>query len=126
MVSRGMGKIVHYEEINFETVTKAIYFGLQPKTQENAKLISYSFKNRINTPLETAIWWTEYVAKTHGAPLIKSHAVQLPWYVYHSVDVYVVIFAIIIGSLMSWIWLLKTCCCNSSGNKSKHRKEKMQ
>ncbi|KAI9576417.1 hypothetical protein GQX74_009473 [Glossina fuscipes] len=43
---------------------------------ESAKAVSYAYKHRPQTALETT-WWVEYVAAIEGASLLKSHSVHL-------------------------------------------------
>lgn len=107
MVGRGMGTIVHFEDISKDTIIEAIKFALRPETQENARKVSYSYRNRIRTPKQTAVWWVEHVAATGGAPLTKSRSENMPFYTYYSLDVY---FAIIFGltvTLYSLVWIFK-------------------
>jgi len=42
--------------------------------------------------METAMFWTEYVIRHKGAPLLRSATVGTPWYQYYLIDVLVVIF----------------------------------
>lgn len=107
--SRGFGTILDYEDITVETVTKAIKSALSKTHQENAKRVSYSYKNRPQTPLETAIWHIEHVAATHGLPLAKTHSRKLPAYAYHNFDVYATILVVLLISTASWIFLLRKC-----------------
>lgn len=57
---------------------------------ENAKRLSKAFKDRMTSPLETAIWWTEYVARGNGLPYVKSEAITMPWYERHLIDVHAI------------------------------------
>lgn len=77
---------------------------------QNAKAVAYSYKNRLNTPLETAIWWSEHVAATGGGPLLHSHAIDLPWYVYHSLDIYALIIFVMTLTIFMWVWIIKRFC----------------
>lgn len=43
------------------------------------------------SPLETAVYWTEYVIRHKGAPHLRSAAVGMPWYQYYLIDVLFVI-----------------------------------
>jgi len=74
---------------------------------DNAKKVSYEFRNRPKPPLETAIWWLEHVIATGGAPLTKSYSTVLPWYIYYSLDVYATFVCIFTISILSWIWILR-------------------
>jgi len=44
------------------------------------------------SPLETAVYWTEYVIRHKGAPHLRSAAVGMLWYQYYLIDVLLVIF----------------------------------
>lgn len=105
--SRGMGFIVHYEHINEETIKTALYMALTKDAMQNAKTVSYSYRNRLKDPLEMAIWWVEYVAATCGAPLLKSHSTNLTAFAYYSFDIYLVIIFILLVIFSIWVCILR-------------------
>lgn len=84
-----------------------------------AKLVSHSFKYRPQQALQLAIWWVEHVAHTGGDPLLKSSAVELPRFVYYSLDCYVVVGLILAMVIGSWIALIRRCCGKQSDKKNK-------
>lgn len=47
------------------------------------------------SPMETAMFWTEYVIRHKGAPHLRSPAVGMPWYHYYLIDVLFVIFTLV-------------------------------
>lgn len=102
-----MGHIVHYEDMTAKTIADAIRFALLPSTREAAHKVQYSFRNRQNTPQQTAVWWVEHIAATAGAPLTKSHAVHMGAFEYHSLDVYAFLLAAVLTIVGSWIWLVR-------------------
>lgn len=102
-----MGTILSFDEINKETVENAIKFALESNIQENAKKISYSYKNRPQRPIETAIWWVEHVAATGGAHLTTSHSSFMSWYEYHSVDILALLGSGFIIYVAIVIWVTK-------------------
>lgn len=110
LVSRGMGKIVHYEDISRDSIANAIHFALDSKTQENARKVSHSYRNRLQTPQKTAVWWVEHVAATGGVPLTRSHSVNMPGYSYYSLDVYATLTIALSVFIGSWVWVLKRFC----------------
>lgn len=60
------------------------------------KRLSDVFKDRPMSPIETAIYWIEYVIRHKGAHHLRSPAVVMPWYQYLLIDVIlVVIFSIL-------------------------------
>jgi glucuronosyltransferase len=48
------------------------------------------------SPLNTAIFWTEYVIRHGGAPHMRSAALDLAWYQYLLIDV--IAFILVIGA----------------------------
>lgn len=108
---RGAGIILQYKDINEQTLSAAIQHALKPATMENAKKLSFSFRNRPRPPNETAVWWVEHVAATHGSPLLKSHAVYLSSFVYHSFDIYLTLLVGFLACIYSWIWVIQRFCC---------------
>ncbi|KAJ8972843.1 hypothetical protein NQ314_000007 [Rhamnusium bicolor] len=52
-------------------------------------------------PLETAIYWVEYVARHRGAPHMRTAAVNMPFYKYYLIDV--IAFLLFIVSLFIYI-----------------------
>jgi len=79
--------------------------------------LSKRFKDRQNTPKEEVIYWTEYVIKHKGAHHLKTAALELSWYQYFLIDIFITIVLIVLFSLSVIIMLIKTiknCVCNSS------------
>lgn len=105
--SRGMGFIVHYEDITEKSIKNAINNALEQQAADNANKVSFSFKNREKNLTKTAVWWVEYVAATHGAPLLKSNSINLSALTYYSFDIYVTILAIVLIVNISWIYVTK-------------------
>lgn len=117
--ARGMGFIVPYEDITEATMKEAIAAALSTKARASAKAVAYSYTNRPKTPVETAVWWTEYVAATKGAPLMESHMTELSAFAYYSFDVYLTIGAVLAILAISWIYIIRLCIRRVSGKKSK-------
>lgn len=117
--NRKMGKVVHYEDLTTENLVRALKFALDPTTQLNAKAVSYSYKNRPQTPKELAVYWINHTIATGGVPLTKSYSSSMPWYIYHGYDIYAVIVAVEIVIIASWVWALKRLCSKKKGGKVK-------
>lgn len=94
----GILKILNYEDITLESFLDTLKSILHDKSYEsNAAKVSELFRNRPMTPLETSVFWIEYVAK-YGSPmmtsqnidplrLIRSLGADLFWYQYYLLDV---------------------------------------
>ncbi|XP_055375679.1 UDP-glycosyltransferase UGT5-like [Condylostylus longicornis] len=119
---REMGIVLNYEDITESSVYKAINEVLNRRYMDAAKAVSYSFKNRPQKALETAIWWVEHVGKTEGAPFTKSVSTFMPWYSYNCLDIYLFFIFMIISSIMSWIALTRIICGNRSASVEKAKR----
>ncbi|XP_054739701.1 UDP-glycosyltransferase UGT5-like [Anastrepha obliqua] len=117
---RGMGVILHFHAFTENSVLRSIREVLKKQYMDNAKAVSFSYKHRPQTALETAVWWVEYVGKTEGAPLTKADAVYLSRFVYHSLDVYLFIGFILFVSVLSWSFICGKLCARRP--KSEKRK----
>lgn len=102
--------ILHFEDMTQETIQNAIKFALQKTTRENARKVSYSFRNREHRPIDTAIWWVEHVAATRGAPFTKLHSTFMNWFEYHLIDVYAVVAISVCSFLFICVSLKKMIC----------------
>jgi glucuronosyltransferase len=83
------------------------------------KKLSRAFRDRPQSALDTAIFWTEYVIRHRGAPHLRSAAVDLPWYQYMLLDVIMVVTVTIILITSVTILIIRKFWCHCS--RSKHR-----
>lgn len=130
LVRRGMGIILHLEDINENNVIKSIKQVLEEKYDisnyricsnrnnfpllysfmKNAKTVSESYKSRPQSALDTAVWWVEYVAQTKGAPLLKSHDIEMTWFSYHLLDIYMIVVGSISFVLYAVFLVFRSLC----------------
>lgn len=57
--------------------------------------MSERYRDQPLSPLETAIFWTEYVAKHKGAPQMRSAGLDLSFFAYHSLDVFAFLLVVV-------------------------------
>ncbi|XP_075217447.1 UDP-glucosyltransferase 2-like [Lycorma delicatula] len=106
VVNKGIGVEVDYFDITEETFYNAVNkVTSDPSYSENAKKLSRTFNDRLNTPLETAVFWTEYVLRHKGTSNLKSPALDLSWYQLALLDVIFVVFVIIL-TILSLIYII--------------------
>lgn len=101
--------------------------------RENAQRLSKAYRDRPATPLETAVWWTEYIARGNGNSYLRSEGADLLWYQYHLIDVALVliivstaliyIFFRLIKLLLSLLSAVKGKAGSQAGEKSKWKKK---
>lgn len=74
--------------LNEELFTAALNEVLYNKTYYNTvKTISNLYRDRPRHPVDTAVYWVEYVIRHNGAKHMQSPAVHLNFFQYHSLDV---------------------------------------
>ncbi|XP_077300343.1 UDP-glycosyltransferase family 50 member B3 [Arctopsyche grandis] len=79
-----------------------------PKYKESVKHRQMLLKDQKDMPLDTAVYWVEYVMRHHGAEHLLSPARHLNFMQYYSVDSYVIIFISLILFISLQIWLAKS------------------
>ncbi|XP_044259849.1 UDP-glycosyltransferase UGT5-like [Tribolium madens] len=96
----GFGRYITFSNLTEKNLLEAINEMLDnPKYSENAKIRSKIFHDRQVHPMDTAVFWVEYVIRHRGAPHLRVAALDLPWYKYLLVDV-IVVLTLVLGSLI--------------------------
>mgnify|MGYP002716456047 FL=1 len=68
---------------------KSLFFCL--RYSDNTKILAAKFKERPLSPMNTAIYWTEYVLKFKGAPHLRPSSKKLYWFSESLLDVHIFI-----------------------------------
>ncbi|XP_032518195.2 UDP-glycosyltransferase UGT5-like [Danaus plexippus] len=111
LVDAGIASIVTYENLKDELLLDAINEVLEPRCQQQAKLVSRMWHDRPMNALETAIYWIEYVARYNGSPNMGAPSVKVPWYQQLQLDVLAFIFIVFYIVMYAFYKVLKVCCC---------------
>ncbi|XP_041671585.1 UDP-glucuronosyltransferase 1-2-like [Cheilinus undulatus] len=86
--ARGAAKSVDASTLtsqNFlETIQEVLH---NPSYRDNMKRLSSLHRDTPMHPLDTAIYWIEFVMRHKGASHLRTESYKMPWYAYHSVDV---------------------------------------
>ncbi|ERL86463.1 hypothetical protein D910_03869 [Dendroctonus ponderosae] len=96
--SRGFALKLSYRDRNF---TEETFHGLikemliNPKYRLRAQELSRLFHDRPMKPMETAVYWIEYVIRNKGAEHLKLGSLKLRWFEYYMVDVLLVLVGIV-------------------------------
>lgn len=105
--NRGMGVVLKFQDINEHTVNGALRRVLDKRFRNNAKKVAYAYKHRPMSPNDTAVFWSEYVIATHGAPLVRPHNVYANWIVYTGLDIYLTVSVVLLMVVLYWVHLMK-------------------
>lgn len=110
MKARGVAEIVEVTTLDVESLTSALKNILDPEKpyKQNMHKLSQLHHDKPIKPIDSAIFWMEYVMRHKGAAHLRTESYKLPWYAYHCLDVMAVFVAI--GLLIiSLVWV--SCRC---------------
>ncbi|XP_967762.1 UDP-glycosyltransferase UGT5 [Tribolium castaneum] len=127
-VTSGYGVYLAFDKLSEETLTNSINQILNNKKyKENVQMRSRLFHDRLVSPLDTAIYWVEYVIRHRGAPHLRVAALDLPWYKYLLLDVIAVIALVLLSSLLIFCYIVKLIgrlvCSKKTKTSKKAKKE---
>ncbi|XP_073820783.1 UDP-glycosyltransferase UGT5-like [Musca autumnalis] len=96
-VKAGYALSLRLEEISKESF-KATILELwhNPRYTQTVRRISQRFRDQPLTPLQTAIYWVEYVLRHEGAVHMRNAGQDLTFIQYHNIDVYIILSLIFI------------------------------
>ncbi|XP_033181603.1 UDP-glucuronosyltransferase 2B15-like [Mastacembelus armatus] len=118
--ARGAARVVEARSLTKEDFLEALKDILEtPSYRKNIQQMSQLHRDKPISPMETAIFWIEYVIRNKGAAHLQSAGFSLPWYSYFCLDVAVLIMALIGGSVWALILVCRTLCCRKSRRKLK-------
>uniref|UniRef100_A0A1B6DR56 UDP-glucuronosyltransferase n=1 Tax=Clastoptera arizonana TaxID=38151 RepID=A0A1B6DR56_9HEMI len=101
---KSIGLKMEFEDITYKTFKRSLKELLNnPMYFKNMKLQSAIFNDQPITPMEKAVYWIEYVLRHQGAPHLKTAALELSWFQYYSIDIF--IFLLLIVLLVMWLLL---------------------
>ncbi|KDR22771.1 UDP-glucuronosyltransferase 2C1, partial [Zootermopsis nevadensis] len=105
-VSAGYGIQFDFANITKESLKWALKEILDnSRYRENAQRLSRIYRDQPLTPLDQAVFWTEYVIRHKGAPHMRSAALDLTWYQYFLLDV-IAVLALVVGIFAFVIFLV--------------------
>ncbi|XP_049920845.1 UDP-glucuronosyltransferase 2A2-like [Epinephelus moara] len=122
--SRGVAEFVEVTTLDVESLTSALKNILNPEKpyKQNMLKLSQLHRDKPMKPLDSAIFWIEYVMRNKGAAHLRTDSYKLPWYAYHCLDVMAVFvaFGLLIITLV-WVscrCLIRCLIINQSINQS--------
>ncbi|XP_035012835.1 UDP-glucuronosyltransferase 2B15-like [Hippoglossus stenolepis] len=107
---RGAGKIIDFftmnEDIFFQGIQEVL---TEPSYRLNMQRLSRLHRDQPMKPLDTALFWIEFVMRHKGAAHLRTESYRLPWYSYHSVDVILFLITVTLVILLLFAGLLWSC-----------------
>jgi len=97
-VAAGYGILLDYANVTAESLDWALKEALEnSRYREKVQRLSRIYRDQPLTPLQQAVYWTEYVIRHKGAPHFRSAVLDLAWYQYFLLDV-IAVLALAVGS----------------------------
>ncbi|XP_049795743.1 UDP-glucosyltransferase 2-like [Schistocerca nitens] len=91
-VARGTAVELDTLRLTKESVLEALNKVLNdPSYEQRMKRLSAIYRDRPQTALETAVWWTEYALRHQGAPHLRCASLDLHWFQRWLLDVIAVV-----------------------------------
>ncbi|CAG9834242.1 unnamed protein product [Diabrotica balteata] len=120
--SDGYTKVIEMQELTEELLSSTIEEVISNKKyRDNVKTRSKIFHDRQVKPMNDAVYWIEYIVKHNGANHLRVNYLDMAWYQYYLVDVFVVVFSVIFIVL----FLVKKTVCFILGKLCKKSNKKV-
>ncbi|KAL2078311.1 hypothetical protein ACEWY4_025996 [Coilia grayii] len=98
---RGAAKALDVTKIDRRSFGEAVEEVVHsPSYRENMQRLSRLHRDRPMHPLDSAIYWTEFVMRHKGATHLRTESYRMPWYAYHSLDVFAFL-AVVLGGIVA-------------------------
>ncbi|XP_059362129.1 UDP-glucuronosyltransferase 2A1-like [Carassius carassius] len=118
--NRGGAKILSIATLDQKTLHAAIQNVISdPSYRLNMQRLSHLHRDTPVKPLDSALFWIEFVMRHKGAAHLRSESYKLPWYSYYSVDVAVTLFALVLIFTLSIFLTVKYLCFKCCNRKRK-------
>ncbi|KAK7865277.1 hypothetical protein R5R35_012574 [Gryllus longicercus] len=119
MQKLGRGLLLEYKDLTKDTLLHTLREIIgNPSYRENIMKLSARFQDNPTSPLESAVFWTEYALRHKGAQHLQSAARNLNFIQYFLLDVIAFLLAVPISFVLA-IYIL--CCRRKSTQKGKDK-----
>ncbi|XP_036067077.1 UDP-glucuronosyltransferase 2A2-like isoform X2 [Oryzias melastigma] len=120
--AKGVARTVEISDLDRTNFQEAIQDVLnEPSYRMNMQRLSRLHRDTPMRPLDTALFWIEFVMRHKGAAHLRTESYKLPWYSYHSVDV--MVFLLTAAGLLMFLTFGLLCFCLRLCFKRKQKNE---
>nr|ADC91983.1 UDP glucuronosyltransferase 5 family polypeptide c3 [Danio rerio] len=118
--ARGGAKIVSLAELGENSLHAVIKEVINnPSYRLTMQKLSQLHLDKPVKPLDSAIFWIEFVMRHKGAAHLRTESYKMPWYSYHSVDVAVTLIAVVLIFIFSIFYVVRYVCIKCCSRKRK-------
>ncbi|XP_056250152.1 UDP-glucuronosyltransferase 2A2-like [Seriola aureovittata] len=108
--AKGVTKVMDISVLDRTALQTAIEEVLtEPSYRMNMQRLSRLHRDQPMKPLDTALFWIEFVMRHKGAAHLRTESYRLPWYSYHSVDVILFLLTIALLIFLFFVGLVWSC-----------------
>ncbi|XP_036389462.1 UDP-glucuronosyltransferase 2C1-like [Megalops cyprinoides] len=122
--ARGVAQVLEVTALDVESLTQTLLDVLDKKKpyRDNMHRLSKLHHDQPLKPIDSAIFWLEFVMRHKGAAHLRTESYRMPWYAYHNVDVLALLFTAA-TTILLFLWVTCKCLCWSL---CRSRKVKLQ
>ncbi|KAM7423779.1 hypothetical protein PAMA_000236 [Pampus argenteus] len=108
--AKGVAKVLDVSELDRKIFRNTIQEVLnEPSYRMNMQRLSRLHRDQPMKPLDSALFWIEFVMRHKGAAHLRTESYRLPWYTYHSVDVILFLSTVALLVLFTFAGLAWSC-----------------
>ncbi|XP_076049303.1 uncharacterized protein LOC143029976 [Oratosquilla oratoria] len=103
---KGYGLCLQWKDLTVDVFVSALKEIIENKRySQRVAETSLVFRDKKDTPVDRAVWWTEFVIRHQGAPSLECPGRNLSWLEFFLIDVILLLHVI----FFVVVWLLKKC-----------------
>uniref|UniRef100_A0AAY5F0Q5 UDP-glucuronosyltransferase n=2 Tax=Electrophorus electricus TaxID=8005 RepID=A0AAY5F0Q5_ELEEL len=116
--AKGAAIILELSQLNGHTFKQTLMKLLTDNSYStNMQRLSSLHRDQPMKPLETAVFWIEYVMRNKGATHLRTQSYRMPWYSYHSADVLLFLFGIAAVLMFTTGTFIRYVCHRACGKR---------
>ncbi|XP_054605521.1 UDP-glucuronosyltransferase 2C1 [Nothobranchius furzeri] len=108
--ARGAARAVDATALTRQNFLEAVQDVLHnPSYRSNMRRLSALHRDQPLRPLDTAVYWIEFVMRHKGAAHLRTESYKMPWYSYYSVDVCCFLLAVLLilkAAVVGSVWFV--------------------
>ncbi|XP_063834076.1 UDP-glucosyltransferase 2-like isoform X1 [Ostrinia nubilalis] len=99
-VHHKIGLRINMDTMSEESLREAVKKVTEDQSyRQNIVRLRSLMKDQTDTPLERAVWWTEYVLRHSGARHLRSPSANMPWHQYYELELICTVLGVILVCL---------------------------
>ncbi|KAF5892312.1 UDP-glucuronosyltransferase 2A1-like isoform X1, partial [Clarias magur] len=100
--AKGIAEVLELADLNVHTLTESVKNVLDENQpyKENMRKISSLYHDTPIKPMDSAIFWLEFVMRHKGAAHLRTESYKMPWFAYYNVDIVAFILSVFMISFL--------------------------